>query len=86
MTVALARDVEKFLKQQVRSGEDAEAADFVNNALRFLRDHQSKVFKVTPDLEAWMLQAADQPTTPLTHADFEGIRKRGRKRAAPKRA
>ncbi|HXB59363.1 MAG TPA: hypothetical protein VNU95_07350 [Candidatus Acidoferrales bacterium] len=38
-----------------------------------------KPFKVTPELESWLLEAADKPVTPLTQADFEGIRKRAQK-------
>jgi len=32
----------------------------------------------TPELEAWLLKAADKPTTPLTKADFAAIRERVR--------
>lgn len=31
-----------------------------------------------PELEAWLLEAADKPTTPLTKADFDSIRERVR--------
>jgi hypothetical protein len=34
----------------------------------------------SPELEAWLLEAADSPTTALTAADFDGIRSRVRSR------
>ena len=76
MTISLAGDVEDFLQDQVRSGACANAAELVNDVIRSVREQQKKPFQVTPELEAWLLEAADQPTTPLTRADFEAIRQR----------
>ena len=81
MTIALARDVEDFLEDQVRAGISADASELVNDIMRSVREQQQKPFEVTPELEAWLLEAADQPTTPLTKADFDGIRERVRSRA-----
>jgi Arc/MetJ-type ribon-helix-helix transcriptional regulator len=81
MTVALARDVEDFLHEQVRAGNCADASELVNDVIRSVREQQQKPFKVTPELEAWLLEAADKPSTPLTAADFEAIRERARNRA-----
>jgi Arc/MetJ-type ribon-helix-helix transcriptional regulator len=78
MTVALARDVEDFLQDQVRSGVCADASELVNDVIRSLREQQRKFFDLTPELEAWLLAAADKPVTPLTKADFNGIRQRTR--------
>jgi Arc/MetJ-type ribon-helix-helix transcriptional regulator len=78
MTVALARDVEDFLQDQVRSGVCADASELVNDLIRSLREQQQKFFDITPELEAWLLAAADKPTTPLTKADFAAIRERVR--------
>jgi Arc/MetJ-type ribon-helix-helix transcriptional regulator len=78
MTVALARDVEDYLQDQVRSGVCADASELVNDVIRSLREQQRKFFEITPELEAWLLAAADKPTTPLTKADFDGIRNRVR--------
>lgn len=80
MTVALAKDVEEFLQAQVRSGVCADASELVNDVIRSLREQQRKPFKATPELEAWLLEAADKPTTPLTKGDFNGIRERVRGR------
>jgi len=77
MTIALDKDVEAFLKRQVRAGICADASELVNDILRSVRNQQQKPFEVTPELEAWLLEAADQPATPLTKKDFNGIRKRG---------
>ena len=81
MTVALARDVEDFLQEQVRSGNCADANELVNDLIRSVRAQQQKPFEVTPELEAWLLEAADKPATPLTEADFNAIRERSRARA-----
>jgi Arc/MetJ-type ribon-helix-helix transcriptional regulator len=70
MTIALAKDVEDFLAEQVRTGVSANASDLVNDLVRSLRDQQQTPFRVTPELEAWLLEAADKPTTPLTKADY----------------
>ena len=80
MTVALARDVEDFLKEQVRAGVCADASELVNDVLRSLREQQQQPFEVTPELESWLLEAADKPVTPLTHTDFDSIRERVRTR------
>lgn len=80
MTIALARDVEDFLRDQVRSGVCADASDLVNDLVRSVRELQQKPFELTPDLEAWLLEAADKPVNPLTRADFDAIRKRVRAR------
>ena len=42
------------------------------------REHQQKPFDITPELETWLLEAADKPTTPLTKSDFAAIRERVR--------
>ena len=80
MTIALSKDVEAFVEEQVRAGVCADAATLVNDVLRSLSEHQQRPFEVTPELEAWLLEAADSPTTPLTSADFEAIRQRVRAR------
>ena len=80
MTIELARDVEDFLQDQVRSGVCTDADELVNDVLRFVRDQQQKPFEVTPELEAWLLEAADRSVTPLTREDFSSIRERVRAR------
>lgn len=81
MTVALARDVEDFLQEQLRAGVSTDANELVNDVLRSVREQRQPPFEVTPELEAWLLEAADQPAMPLTRADFEDIRQRVRSRA-----
>jgi len=82
MTVALARDVEDYLEDQVRSGVCASASDLVNDVIRSIREQQQKSFDITPELEAWLLAAADKPVTPLAKADFNAIRQRVRAKIA----
>ncbi len=86
MTIALAKDVEDFLRQQVRAGVATDPSELANDVLRCVRDQQRKPFEVTPELEAWLLEAADKPATPLTRADFAKIRARARKRNRRSRA
>ena len=76
MTIILAPDVEEFLRQQVRSGVCADPSEMVNDAIRSIREQQQKPLEVTPELEAWLLEAAEQPVTPLTKSDFDAIRER----------
>lgn len=83
MKIALAKDVEDFLEDQVRAGVCADASELANDVLRSVRDQQRRPFEVTPELEAWLLEAAGKPTSPLTAADFEGIRKRVRAPTQP---
>jgi Arc/MetJ-type ribon-helix-helix transcriptional regulator len=80
MTIAVAKDVEQFLNDQVRAGFCADASELVNDVIRSVREQRKQPFEVTPELEAWLLEAADKPTTPLTRADFDGIRERVRAR------
>jgi Arc/MetJ-type ribon-helix-helix transcriptional regulator len=79
MTVALAKDVEDFLQDQVRTGVCTDASELVNDVLRSLREQQQPI-EITPELEAWLLEAADKPVSPLTRADFDALRQRVRSR------
>jgi hypothetical protein len=80
MQITLAKDVEDFLQQQLREGVCSDVSDLVNDVLRALRDQRISPFEVTPELESWLLESADQPAKPLTSADFAGIRERTRNR------
>jgi len=80
MTIALDRDVEDFLQNQVRRGVVADASELINDVIRSLRDQQKKPFETTPELENWLLEAADRPAKPLTRADFNAVRERVRSR------
>ena len=82
MSIDLAKDVEDFLQEQVRAGVCDHPGEFVNDLVRSVREQQRKPFVVTPELEAWLLEAADQSATPLTRDDFEAIRQRVRARTA----
>ena len=83
MTIAVAGDVEEFLAEQVRLGTCADASELVNDVLRSVRGQRQRPFEITPELEAWLLEAADKPTSPLTDADFDAIGERTRARAKP---
>ena len=81
MNIALDKDVEDFLVKQVRAGVCTAPGEFINDLIRSIREQQRKPFDATPELEAWLLKAADQPSTPLTSADFAAIRERVRARS-----
>lgn len=80
MAIELAKDVEDFLQEQVRAGVCDDPSQLINDVLRSVREQQQRPFEVTPELEAWLLESAEQPTTPLTAADFDGVRQRVRSR------
>jgi Arc/MetJ-type ribon-helix-helix transcriptional regulator len=80
VTIALDRDVEDFLREQVRAGVCADASELVNHILRSVHEQQKKPFDVTPELEAWLLESADKPTAPLTKEDFDALQSRVRSR------
>ena len=80
MTVALAKDVEDFLAEQVRAAVCADASELVNDVLRSLRGQRTRSFEVRPELESWLLEAADKPVTSLTRNDFAAMRERVRTR------
>jgi Arc/MetJ-type ribon-helix-helix transcriptional regulator len=83
MEITLAKDVENFVQKQVRDGACVDASSLVNDVLRAVRDQQTTQLKVTPELESWLLEAADKPASPLTASDFNGIRQRVRRRVRP---
>lgn len=80
MTIALTKDVEAFVEEQVRAGVCSDASTLVNDVLRSLSEHRQRPFATTPELEAWLLEAAESPTTRLIPADFDVIRGRVRAR------
>jgi Arc/MetJ-type ribon-helix-helix transcriptional regulator len=86
MAIELAKDVEDFLKEQVRAGVCADASELANDVIRFVREQQRQPFEITPELEAWLLEAAGKPATPLTGSDFDGIRERVRSRTETSKA
>lgn len=83
MTVALAKDVEAFLEEQVRSGVCSDPSELVNDLLRSVREQQRSSLLVTPKLENWLLEAADKPASLLLKEDFDSVRERVRTRIGP---
>jgi hypothetical protein len=80
MTIDLAADVEEFVREQISAEPSSDANELVNDLLRSLRQLQQKRFQITDEMEAWLLEAADSPVTPLTSGDFEALRTRVRVR------
>ncbi len=83
MKIALDQDVEEFLDSQVRAGVCADASELVNDLVRAVKGQQHKPFEASPELEAWLLEAADKPVEELTKADFQAIRRSVRVRLNP---
>jgi len=83
MTITLARDVEEFLQDQVRSGVCNDASQLVNDVVRSIREQRHNPFEATAELEAWLLEAADKPSSPLTTGDFDAVRERVSTRVSP---
>jgi Arc/MetJ-type ribon-helix-helix transcriptional regulator len=83
MKIALTKDVEDFLEEQVLARVCADASELANDVLHSVREQQRGPFEVTPELEAWLLEAADKSISPLTATDFDGIRRRVRARTQP---
>ena len=81
MNIALAKDVEAFIEEQVQSGASPSASALVNDVLRAVSIQRRPPFATTRELEEWLLAAAESPTTPLTSQDFAAIRARVRARA-----
>ena len=81
MNVSLDKDVADFLKSKVSSGSTDDVNKLANDLLRSFNVPQ---LEVTPELEAWLLEAADEPDAPLTDKDFAGIRERASKRLSRK--
>lgn len=54
-----------------------------DDVLCYVQDQQLRPFAVTPELEAWLLEAAGKPATPLAEANFRGIRQRAHARIRP---
>ena len=86
MTIALAQDVEEFLQEQVRTGACADAGELVNDVVRSVRQQLQRPFEITSELEAWLLESADKPLSPLSNSDFEDTRARVEGRRSESRA
>jgi len=86
MTIALAKDVEDFLEEQVRAGVCTDPSELANDVLRCVREQQRQPFDITPELESWLLEAADKSVSPLTQRDFDNIRERVQARIQPSKA
>lgn len=80
MTIALTKDVEAFVEEQVRAGVCSDASTLVDDVLRSISEHQQRPFAETPELEAWLIESADSPTSALVAGDFAAIRQRVRAR------
>lgn len=82
MQITLAKDVETFVQAQVKAGVSSSAADLVNDAIRAFSVQSERPFGHDAEIEAWLLEAAEGATTPLTPSDFAVIRERVRGRLA----
>ena len=79
MRIALAKDVEEFLREQVSAGLAADPGELANHILRCFCDQQRKPFRAAPQVEARLRQAADKTIAQFGKKDLDGVRKRERK-------
>ena len=73
MTIALAGDVEDFLREQPRSGVRADASELLNDIIRSIREQQQNPLEFTPELEAWLLESADNPSETASSKDSQSL-------------
>lgn len=81
MTIQLANDVEDYLRERLAAGPAANLDELANDLLRTICELQRQPVAIGKELEDWLLQAADEPTTPLTAEDFENLREKIASRA-----
>lgn len=81
MTIQLANDVEDYLRERLAAGPAANLDELANDLLRTICELQRQPLMIDKELEDWLLEAADEPTTPLTGDDFENLREKLRRRA-----
>ncbi len=78
MNISLTKDLEKLIEKKVKSGFYQNRSEVVRDALRHLEENSE------PE---WLEQKIQEglnsgPATPMTKADWDGIRERGLKRIA----
>ena len=76
MKIVVDDDVQRFLEDQMRAGAFNAPGELVNSLVRAVQKQQEQTFEISPELEAWLLEAAEKPTSPLTHEDFVSVRER----------
>ena len=81
MQVTLTRHLKKFVEQRVKTGGYADASEVVREALRLLEKAQACE---PADLEELILEADEEPASPMTSDDWDGIRSKvlGKQRKA----
>jgi putative addiction module CopG family antidote len=75
MQVTLTKELEKLVKEKVRSGRYADASDVMRDALRVLEQRDD--FE-SPALEAAVLEGVRSPHRPYGKGTLERIRKAAR--------
>ena len=80
MNISLTKDLEKLIEKKVKSGLYQNPSDVVRDALRHLEENSEPEW-----LEQKIQEGLKGPFTPMTKADWDGIRERGLKRMAAKK-
>jgi antitoxin ParD1/3/4 len=71
MQITLTPHLKKFVEQRVKAGGYTNASEVVREALRLLQ----KIEACEPaDLEQLIVEADEEPASPMTSGDWEGIR------------
>lgn len=70
--IQLPTSLKDFLDQQVAAGGHQDVSDYVRGLVE-----AERLRKVREELEANLLEAINSPSSPMTAADFEDIRREG---------
>jgi antitoxin ParD1/3/4 len=81
MQVTLTPHLKKFVEKRVKAGGYTDASEVVREALRLLEKAQASE---PADLEELILEADEEPASPMTSDDWDGIRSKvfGKQRKA----
>ena len=80
MNVSLTPELEKFIEKKVKSGMYQTSSEVVREALRMLRDHETRVAELRKEIQVGIDEYERGEAVPMTKALFDGIGIRGRKR------
>ena len=81
MNVSLTPDLEKFIQAKVNSGRYQSSSEVVREALRLLEEKDQEKQQRLEALRAEIQHALNSgDPTPLTHEDYEDVKRRGRER------
>lgn len=79
MNISLPRSMKAWIDRQVRTRGYGTASEFMRSLVRDAKARQEQI-------EKSLVAAMKQPSSPMTKADWDAIRREGERRAEPARA